>query len=354
MDTVLNTNNYDLISNPMFLGETLGIQRYDVVKRQVFLDLTDKQLKNFWKFDEINLTKDRMDYESLDDTEKFIFENNLRWQTATDSMLSRSIHEIKKYITNPELEVCCDVWSMFESAIHSRSYTWVLQNITKYPKKFFDSILDDEEIVKRMNFAKESYDKLLVDNGDIKQKIFDAVIATYITEGLSFYISFACTLYFKYRSKLVGNGSIIQLIERDEALHIAITQAILKFWKNDPSEGFSEIVKNNEEKVYELFKITVENEKAWADYLFSQGDLMGFNANLLKGYIEWLANVRLSSLGYKKIFNQKNNPIGGWLDTFSDSSRIQAAPQEVEIIRYEVGAMDKTLNSGDFDEFSDL
>jgi ribonucleoside-diphosphate reductase beta chain len=353
MKTVLNTQNYNIMANPMFLGESLGLQRYDLIKRPIFVELTDKQLKNFWKHDEVNLTKDRVDYESLTGTERFIFENNLRWQTMTDSMLSRSIHEVSQYVTNPELEICMSTWSFFET-IHSRSYTWVLQNITKNPAKFFDSILEDKEIVNRANFIKDSYDKLLGNPTDVKQGIHDAVLSTYITESLSFYISFACTLYFKYRGKLVGNGSIVQLIERDEALHTAITLNIMKYWKQDPLEGFQEIMKANEQKTYDLFALVVENEKLWVDYLFSQGDLVGLNANLLKGYIDWLANNRLTSIGLKKIFDQKNNPIGGWLDTFSDSSRIQAAPQETEIIRYEVGALDKTIDVGAFDDLGDL
>ncbi len=353
MNTVLNTSNYDIMQNPMFLGETLGLQRYDLIKRPIFVELTDKQLKNFWKHDEVNLTQDRMDYETLNATERFIFENNLRWQTMTDSMLSRSIHGVSNYVTNPELEICMSTWSFFET-IHSRSYTWVLQNITKNPAKFFDSILEDKEIVERANFIKDSYDKLLGEPKDVKQGIFDAVLSTYITESLSFYISFACTLYFKYRGKMVGNGSIIQLIERDEALHASITQNIMKYWKQDPLEGFQEIMKNNQQKTYDLFALVVENEKKWIDYLFSSGDLIGLNAKLMKGYVEWLANNRLVSLGFKKIFDQKLNPIGGWLDTFSDSSRIQVAPQESEIIRYEVGAMDKTLVDGDFDSLGDL
>jgi ribonucleoside-diphosphate reductase beta chain len=353
METVLNTKNYDMLTNPMFLGESLGLQRYDIIKYPIFVDLTDKQLKNFWKHDEVNLTKDRMDYESLSPTERFIFENNLKWQTMTDSMLSRSIHEVSQYVTNPELEICMSTWSFFET-IHSRSYTWVLQNITKNPAKFFDSILEDKEVVTRANFIKDSYDKLLGKPADIKQSIFDAVLSTFITESLSFYISFACTLYFKYRGKMVGNGAIIQLIERDENLHQAISFNILKYWKNNPNEGFQQIVKDNEQKVYDLFALTVENEKSWVEYLFSQGDLVGLNAELMCGYIEWLANNRLHSLGFKKIYDRKTNPIGGWLDTFSDSSRIQAAPQETEIVRYEVGALDKSISDSDFDSIGDL
>ena len=60
--------------------------------------------------------------------------------------------------------------------------------------------------------------------------------------------------------------------------------------------------------------LAVENEKKWAEYLFSQWFITRFKRRrCLKGYIEWLANTRLRSLGYDKIFDQTTNPIGGWL-----------------------------------------
>lgn len=352
MDTVLNTKNVDTTKQPMFLGEDLALQRYDRFKYPKFFDLWRKQEEFHWLPEEVSLTKDRNDYENLTDTERFIFNSNLRWQTMTDSMLSRSIHNIKNYVSNPELEICMTSWARFET-IHSYSYTYTLQNITKDATAFFDSILEDKEITRRATEISAAYNKLLGDDsGDIKQKIFNAILSTQITEGLAFYISFACSFFFGYKGKMEGNAKIIGLIARDENLHAAITQNIIKYWKENKDEGFQQVVKDNEQKIYDMYGLAVENEKKWAEYLFSQGSLLGLNADVLNGYIEWLANNRLKSLGFNKIFDATTNPIGGWLNSFSDSSKVQVAPQETEISSYKIGARDTEIDESEFDDFA--
>lgn len=351
MITVLNKKNYDFTAQPMFLGEPLGIQRYDRFKYPKFYELYLQQEEQRWTPFEISLSKDRASYEALSAEERFVFESNLRWQTMTDSMLSRSIHEMAKYISLSELEICVGSWSNFEN-IHSLSYTWILQNITKNPSAFFDSILEDKHIVERAAEISAAYDKLLIaKETDLKQQIFNAVLSTQITEGLAFYISFACAYYFGYRGKMVGNASIVRLIGKDEALHVAITQNIMKYWRENPEEGFQDVFEGSKQMIYDAYGLAVESEKKWAQYLFSNGSLMGLNANLLGGYIEWLANTRLQSLGMKKIFDIKTNPIGGWLDAYLDDSKAQPAPQEMEITNYFVGSRDTTIDEDAFKDY---
>lgn len=348
MRTVLNKTNYDTTKQPMFLGKDLGIQRYDKFKYPKFYELFLKQEEQNWSPMEISLLKDRGDYESLGETERFIFETNIKWQTLTDSMLQRSIHKISEYVSLPELEICLATWARFEN-IHSLSYTWILQNITKNPSQFFDSILENKEIVKRAHEISSSYDKLLGNPTEIKEKIFQAILATQITEGLSFYTSFACSFWFGYRGIMVGNADIIKLILKDENLHVAITQNILKNWKSNADEGFKDIIEKNEDTVYETYKLAVKHEEEWAQYLFSKGSLIGLNPEILTLYIKWVADNRLQSLGYKKLYNVKTNPIGGWLDGYLDATKIQVAPQEKEITNYKIAAQTNDLDSADFD-----
>ena len=71
-------------------------------------------------------------------------------------------------------------------------------------------------------------------------------------------------------------------------------------------------------------------------------------------YIEWLADVRLTSLGYKKMYNRKTNPIGGWLDSYNKSSKIQVAPQETEITSYLICAGDIKVDKNAYDDLGDL
>ena len=77
---------------------------------------------------------------------------------------------------------------------------------------------------------------------------------------------------------------------------------------------------------------------------------MGLNSEVLGGYAKWLCDSRLRSLGYKKVFNQTNNPISGWLDSYLDSSKVQVAPQETEISAYKIGARDTSVSDNDFSD----
>jgi len=98
--------------------------------------------------------------------------------------------------------------------------------------------------------------------------------------------------------------------------------------------------------------MAVNAEKDWADYLFSKGNLVGLTSESLKHYIEWLANNRLSSMGYKKIYsNAKVNPLSGWLDSYYDSKKLQVAPQETEVESYLIGSIKQDVKKDTFAGF---
>lgn len=351
MKTVLNTQNIDTRTQPLFLGESLALQRYDRLKYPKLFELTEMMEEYFWRPNEVSLMKDRNDYLDLTEAERFVFDTNLKWQTMTDSMLSRSLMKIAEHVTNPELEAAINVWAFFESNIHSRSYSHILKNVYPDESVFWDSILQDQEVVSRANAAKAEYDKLFGSPTDVREQIFNALLATQITEGLAFYTSFVCSFFFGVRGKMEGNAKIIKLIARDENLHVAVSQNILRYLTDNPEEGFQDIIRSNEQKVYDAYTTAVNIEKQWADYLFTRGSLLGLNADILKGYIEWLANNRLASLGYNKIFTTKKNPLGSWYDAYMNSDKVQVAPQETAISSYKIGARDTQV---DVNSFSDI
>jgi ribonucleoside-diphosphate reductase beta chain len=345
--------NIDYTKQPLFFGEDLNLQRYDRFKYSIFFELFKKQEEFFWWPHEVSLNKDRSDYRELSDQERFVFDTNLKFQTLGDSMLSRSIHSLKDYVSNPELEICMNTWQRFEG-IHSYSYSYLLNNVHPDASKFFDSIMEDKEITSRAKLIRNNFDKIIGsdEKKDLKQKIFDCILAVNVMEGLVFYVSFACSFYFGYRGKMEGNAKIIKFIQRDEALHFAVTQNLLKILRDEDDEGFTTITKKSEDKIYAFYEQAAHNEIAWAEYLFSKGSLLGLNAEVLSGYSKWLCDARLRSLGYKKIFNQKSNPISGWLDSYLDSSKVQVAPQETEISAYRMGARNTNIVETDFHDLT--
>lgn len=356
MKTVLNIKprtNFKL-----FLGDELGIQRYDKPRYPIFLDLYRKQMQFLWMPEKISLIEDRAKYKNLNETEKFIFDNNLRWQTACDSLLMRGLDTLKTHVTNEELESSLAIHSCVETCVHSFSYTHILRSLMeKNMSEFFDSILEDKNIVERLDKVINAYDKLFCpDEKDIRQEILDTVIQNYITEGVMFYDSFVTSFYFGAKHGFKA-ADIVKEIARDENLHVSNFSNIFKILKNIEEEGFTDLVKNNEEKVYTAFELAVDSEKNWTKYMFSKGDLIGLNESILHDYTEWIANNRLASIGYKKIFETKKNPLGSWINPYfgidgdGNEVKTQVAPQESPTITsYKIGSIDNDVSEDDFND----
>ena len=113
------------------------------------------------------------------------------------------------------------------------------------------------------------------------------------------------------------------------------------------------IAQEEQSYVTEMFKRTVEEEKAWANYLFRDGSLIGLNDRLLYNYVEWIANRRMKAVGIKPIYDitAKNNPLP-WTEHWLNSKGQQNAPQETEIESYVVGGIKQDVTAGTFAGFS--
>ena len=374
--TVFNTAEVDTKKQPMFFGKPLGVQRYDSYKYPAFENLTKSQLGYFWRPEEVSLQKDRGDYQSLRPEQKHIFTSNLKYQTMLDSVQGRAPGmAFAPYCSLPELEACMKVWEFMEM-IHSRSYTYIMKNIYSDPSAVFDTILRDPRILERAASVTGAYDEFInqahawdtgcmwTESGrgsptskwclkDLKRSLYRAVANVNILEGIRFYVSFACSFAFGELKIMEGSAKIISLIARDENQHLAITQNILNNWKKGDDPDMVEIVREEESWLVEAFKKCVDEEKAWAEYLFKDGSMIGLNDKLLHQYVEWIANRRMKSIGLKPIYDipAKNNPLP-WTEHWISSKGLQVAPQETEVESYIVGGIKQDVTKDTFAGFS--
>jgi Cys-tRNA(Pro)/Cys-tRNA(Cys) deacylase len=195
---IINANIVDQTKVPLFFGEeSLGFQRYDNPKYKQIEEFYEKQMVLFWRPNEIDVTKDRGDFKTLSEQEKFIFTKNLGYQILLDSIQSRGILHLLEDCTNLEIESFCETWAFFEQ-IHSRSYTHIIKNVYPNPSEIFDEISRDEEIIKRASSVTEYYDDLINNIGnetlyDKKKKLYLTIVSIQILEFVRFYVSFACT-----------------------------------------------------------------------------------------------------------------------------------------------------------------
>ena len=374
--TVFNTNKVNTKKQPMFFGQPLGVQRYDSYKYPVFDRLTQSQLGYFWRPEEVSLQKDRSDYQTLTPEQKHIFTSNLKYQIMLDSVQGRGPGmAFIPYCSLPELEACMTVWEFMEM-IHSRSYTYIIKNVYSDPSEVFDTILDDENVLQRATSVTESYDDFIseaheydsgnawrfareghpagtLDRHELKRKLYRAIANVNILEGIRFYVSFACSFAFGENKLMEGSAKILSLIARDESQHLVITQNILKKWAQGDDPEMEEISREEKEYVTQMFKKTVDEEKAWANYLFKEGSMIGLNEKLLHNYVEWIANRRMKAIDIDPVFDQvaRNNPLP-WTQHWLNSKGQQNAPQETEIESYVVGGIKQDVKGDTFAGFS--
>ena len=352
--TVFSNEMFDATEQTFLFGKQVNIARYDKQRYNIFEKLTDKQLGFFWRPEEVDLSRDGKDFKGLTDHEKHIFTSNLKRQILLDSVQGRAPSLAFLPICSlPELETWIQTWT-FSETIHSRSYTHIIRNVYSDPSRVFDEMLDIQEIADCAHDISKYYDDLIAFNSnmrynyDHKRALWLCLNAVNALEGVRFYVSFACSWAFAEVKKMEGNAKIIKLIARDENVHLASTQQLLKILpKEDPD--FAKIAEETKDECITMFNDVVEQEKAWAKHLFKDGSMIGLNEQLLCDYVDHIAAKRMGAIG----LNGKSgvNPLP-WTQKWISGSDVQVAPQETEITSYVIGGVKKDVDENTFKGFT--
>ena len=350
--SIINKLTVDPTSQPIFFGEGLGLQRYDLIKHKNLFEYFNKQLLLFWRPEEISLNKDRSDFKKLTEHEKFLFTQNLGYQILLDSIQSRGIGHLLEHCSSTEVEAFCKTWEMFET-LHSYSYTYIIKNVYSNPTEVLNEIASNEAILNRAYGVTKYYDEMINGLGDSKYEqkkaLYLTLVSIQILEAVRFYVSFACSYYFAEQGVMQGNSQIIKLINRDEQLHLGFTKTLINILHKNEDEGFKQVVEDCKDIVENMWRDAATEEIEWAKYLFKDGDLIGLNAEILEQYMKYLLNQRMKLCGFEPVFEKTKNPIT-WIDKYTNSGSVQNAPQEQENTSY----LTNSMNSNDLDGLSDL
>ena len=354
----------DYLNRKMFLDPAgpVTIQRFEEVKYNKLAKFEQTARGFFWIPEEISLTKDANDFKTSSDTVRHIFTSNLLRQTALDSLQGRGPAQVfTPVVSIPELEALMYNWSFFETNIHSRSYSHIIRNIYNVPKDVFNTIHDTNEIISMASTIGNYYDALhrinckvelgnKVDEQQHIRAIWLALNASYGLEAFRFMVSFATSLAMVENKIFIGNGNIISLILQDELLHKEWTAWLINQVVKEDSR-FAAVKKECEAEVYAMYLDVIREEKAWADYLFQKGPVIGLNANILKEFVDYTALHALKEIGIKyQEPAPKTTPIP-WFNKHSDTSKKQTALQENESTNYVIGVMGENV---DYNELPEL
>tara|TARA_B100000780_G_C21124191_1_gene455735 strand:+ start:1013 stop:1981 length:969 start_codon:yes stop_codon:yes gene_type:complete len=245
----------------------------------------------FWTPEEVQLTKDKNDWEKLSDNERYFIENVLAFFAGSDGIVIENLG--KRFMDDIEIPEVRAFYSyqMFIENVHSEMYSLLIDtyidDISK-KSKLFNAINTIPCIKKKAEWAIRWID-------DIESNFATRLIAFAIVEGIFFSGSFCSIYWLKKRGLMPGLTFSNELISRDEGMHTDFAVLLYSMISN----------KLNKETIIEMFKDAVTIEKAFIiDSI--PCNLIGMNSDLMSQYIEFVADRLVTQLGYEKIWETKN------------------------------------------------
>lgn len=286
-------------------------------------------LANTWFPEEINLTQDTLAYTQLTEGNRKAYDRSLSFLAHLDSIqLHNLAANISPLVTSPEVEACINR-QIFEENLHVESYSLLVEAVSADPESIYFMPVHDG-LLQAKNNAITAQSRLLETN-HTERNILMACVANIILEGIYFYSGFA-TFYTLARAGLMPqSSSMIKYINRDELTHLYLFTHIIQ----EASKEFGIPLRSLTSEIHELMKTSVDLEVAWGSYVIEDG-VLGLTPGLIKAYIEYLANQRLSAIGVEPLYDVKPHPLK-WIEDFSSVNNAATAFFERRPTDYQKG-----------------
>ncbi|WP_310441183.1 ribonucleotide-diphosphate reductase subunit beta [Sulfurimonas sp.] len=324
-------SNENVNDRRIFGGNPTGIFELNDIKYQWAYNLWEMMLNNTWFPKEVDMTRDVSDYKQITQMEKDAYDKALSQLIFMDSLQTNNIMDnINPYVTSPEINLIL-VRQAYEEALHSQSYAVMVDSISANSKEIYDLWRRDMMLKSKNDAIAGVYEEL--SKNPTEHNFVKACFANQILEGIYFYSGFAYIYTLARSGKMLGSAQMIRFIQRDEVTHLVLFQNLINSLRKERPDLFSEQLK---EEVIAMFKQAVKLESDWGKYI-TQGQILGLTDAILEQYIQYLADDRLSSVGFAKLYNV-TNPIK-WVDDFSKFNDQKTNFFEGTVANYSKGSL---------------
>ncbi|MFZ5801589.1 MAG: ribonucleotide-diphosphate reductase subunit beta [Candidatus Omnitrophota bacterium] len=295
---------------------------------------------NHWMPQEISMQRDIeqwKDPKAFSDDERLMFKRNLGFFTTSDTLVANNIIlAIYRYVTAPEIRQYF-LRQAFEEAVHTHAYQYIPQSLAFDEGELYNMYREIPSMHAKAEFEAELTADILkpdfeTDSFEGRQRLLSNLIGYYgVTEGIFFYAAFVMLLSFGRHNKLPGMCEQVQYILRDESMHLNFgLHLINEIIREEPAIWTPAM---REETVHK-FKKGVELEVEYAKDCLPNG-LMGLTLDLIREYIQHIADRRLERLGLPVQFPKAGNPFP-WMSEIIDL-RKEKNFFETRVTEYQTG-----------------
>lgn len=261
------------------------------IEHQDIWEMYKKQEACIWTAEEIDLAQDLNDWRNrLNDDERYFIKNVLAFFAASDGIVNENLAEnFVSEVQYTEAKFFYGFQIMMEN-IHSETYSLLIDTYIQDPAEkdmLFRAIETIPAVKKKAEWALK-----WISSPHFQERL----IAFAAVEGIFFSGSFCSIFWLKKRGLMPGLSFSNELISRDEGMHCDFA---VMLHNNHLSNRVSE------ERIKEIIMSALEIEKEFITESLPVR-LIGMNSDLMKQYLEFVADRLLVDLGCSKVYNSEN------------------------------------------------
>lgn len=281
------------------------------MKYPQFFQLYKSSIKNIWTTDELDFS---MDFEHLRDKvtpqEAHLIKRLVAFFATADNIVAHNlVLNLYKHVNSPEYRMFLGK-QLFDEMLHVETYLLLVDSYIPDPderKAAFDAYKSVPSVKMKSDFCfkyMDSIDKLdTLDTDDKRRQFIENLICfAACVEGLFFFGSFAYVYYLRNKGLLPGLATATNWVFRDESLHIEGAMGALNAIREEYPHLFDATL---ETRIQKMMEEAIAVEMNFCQDSLSFG-VTGMSPNMMKEYLEYVADQRMGQLGFKKMYHSKN------------------------------------------------
>jgi len=281
------------------------------MKFPTFFEMYKAAIKNTWTVEEVDFSTDLADLDRrVTPAERHLIQRLVAFFATGDSIVGNNlVLNLYQHVNSPEARMYL-ARQLYEEALHVQFYLTLLDNYLPdmaEREQAFAAIDNIPSIKRKADFcfkwmdSIEALDKLET-REHRRQFLLNLICFAACIEGLFFFAAFAYVYFLRSKGLLHGLATGTNWVFRDESAHIAFAFNVISTARREEPGLWDESLEND---VVTMIREAVDCETAFAEDVLSMG-VVGLSLKDLRGYLEYVADRRLESLGIEPVYNSRN------------------------------------------------
>ena len=261
-----------------------------------------KHEQSHWLHTEVPMIEDVKDWKTkITAEQKYFLTNIFRFFTQGDiDVAGGYVNNYLPYFPQPEIRMMLSGFAARE-ALHIAAYSHLIETLGM-PTNTYQEFAEYQE----MSDKHEYFIKLSESNGNKRSIATNIAAFSAFTEGMQLFSSFIMLLNFPRHGLMKGMGQIVTWSIVDETLH---AENMIKLFRTYVEENKSIWNDKTKGEIYTIATKMTELEDKFIDLSFAMGEMPDLTADDVKGFIRYICDRRLISLGLKGIWKARTNPL---------------------------------------------